>query len=151
MKSGPRELQAYHLEQLAREAKKGTNMTRTMEPPAPWEQLNISEEEFNERQAKIDKIAHGANPSDAPALTPTEKTRKKRSDAGKPKPKKPEPTAQAGGLTNAQADELRDLASLTYAAREEEREACEAYEEACIRTTQAINNFNNRLAALTAK
>ena len=56
-------------------------MTKAAE--APWAQLGITEEEFNERQAKVNALAngsgsaHGANPSDAPAIT-----RRKRSDAG---------------------------------------------------------------------
>ncbi len=145
MKSGQRELAAYHLEQLAREAKKGTNMTRTMEPPAPWEQLNISEEEFNERQQKIDQITHGANPSDAPALTPEEKTRKKRSDAGKPKPKKPEPTAQAAGvLTKEQVARIDGL-------RVAMEEATRTAQKALFDQSEADHAYYAYLDELTAK
>jgi len=151
MISGPRELQAYHLEQLAREAKKGTNMTRTMEPPAPWEQLNISEEEFNERQAKMSAVAHGANPSDAPALTEAEKTRKKRSDAGKSKPKKPEPTAQAGVLTKEQVNTILRLDGERRRLRLEANEIEEKSKAAWALFNRAETDYFNYIDSLAAK
>ena len=119
-------------------------MTHKMEPPAPWEQLNISEEEFNERQAKMSAVAHGANPSDAPALTEAEKTRKKRSDAGKSKPKKPEPTAQAGGLTESDSEITLRLAGEMLNAELFAREAA-------AKAKDATDAFTNHVKSLTAR
>lgn len=122
-------------------------MTRT--EAAALDELHMTPEQLAERTAKMEQLAQLGTPVPAP-IEPS-RTRKPRSDKGKPKPKKPEPIAQAGTLTNGQADELRDLASLIYEAKEDERLACDAYQEACIKTSHAMDNFNNRLAALAAK
>jgi hypothetical protein len=54
MKSGPVELAYYHTASDA-ERRRIEKMTHT--PAPPWEQLGISEEEFNQRQKKVEAIA----------------------------------------------------------------------------------------------
>jgi hypothetical protein len=86
MKSGPRELARYRAEMIdptTNTERKGKQMTR--EPDAPWVQLGITVEEWNERQRILAETL-AATPTaqpDAPA------GRKTRSDAGKPRPVKP--------------------------------------------------------------
>jgi len=127
-------------------------MTKAAE--APWAQLGITEEEFNEVQAKVNAIvngsgsAHGANPSDAPAIT-----RRKRSDAGTKRGPKPvaQPDAPQGVLTREQYLKLSSLARKMRQAdtlfRVKEQEAQEAAEG----SARAEEDYDNYLDSLTAE
>ena len=126
-------------------------MNHTLEPAPPWEQLGISETEFNERQQKANALAHmlkeefgdpvqeqqptsfaveinsiREETKDLPPLDASKTTRKPRSDKGVQRgPKAPsEPEAAATTETTALTVELT---AVQYA--DLEREASRVYRD----------------------
>ena len=107
----------------------------------PWEILGKTKAEWD--AMPVNQHAHGENPSDSPALTPAEKTRKPRSDKGKPKPKKEEPE-HPGVLTLNQAQEIYRLSGLVEDAKQNFAAANDFL-------AKAKNDFHEYINSLTAK
>jgi hypothetical protein len=148
MKSCPAELARYRAEEIDPRTnapwKKGKHMNHTLEPAPPWEQLGISEEEFDQRQAKVTALAAPQTnaPPEVPDATdeflaqaaarhpelapPEPPTRKPRSDKGVQRgPKAPgEPEAAATVETTALTVELTAVQYVDL-----EREAARVYRD----------------------
>ena len=126
-------------------------MTHT--PAPPWEQLGITDEEFNDKQRKVSALAHDISqefgdpvslPEPTPSAPPTT-TRKPRSDKGVQRgPKAPgEPEAAA---TTETVSISVELTAVQYA--DLEREAARVYrdiEPRYLTTEPAVVLLNSRV------
>jgi hypothetical protein len=104
MKSGPKELAAYHAAQQERSSKRMT----TSEKDALHE-LNMTEEQLAEKQAKVNALLHTqTGPGDSIPANSPKPAKKPRSDKGTKRGKiaEPQPT---GALSREQASRGLDL------------------------------------------
>ena len=104
MKSGPKELAAFHAAQIAKESKRMTA------EKAALQELGLTEEQLAEKQAKVNALLHTqTGPGEHAAENSAKPAKKKRSDAGVPRKKVAEPQTVAGAITREQSARLLDL------------------------------------------